>query len=69
MKYPIIINNEKLIRRNQNINQLLFFLPDRPIDKRINISHANTRNGNPRSIAISDNLVKRSAEIYGRGML
>jgi len=47
---------EKLRRRNQKTNQFFLFLPERLPESLMSISHAKTRNGRPRSIAMSDNL-------------
>jgi hypothetical protein len=64
MKYPITIIIAKFRSRNHNTNQLLEFLPDMPKENCISISHAKTRKGKPRSIAISENLTSNSGEMY-----
>jgi hypothetical protein len=65
MKYPTTIIIEKLNNRNHKTNQLLVFLPDIPNENCMSISHAKTRNGKPSNIAISENLTRSSAEMYG----
>jgi hypothetical protein len=62
-KYPRIIIIEKFIMRNHKTNQLLLFLPDNSDENWISMSQAKTRNGNPSSIAISENLVSNSTEM------
>jgi hypothetical protein len=64
MKYPTTKIIEKFTNRNHNTNQLLFFLPEIPKENCISISHAKTRNGNPSSIAIFENLERSSADMY-----
>jgi hypothetical protein len=65
IKYPKTISIEKLTKRNQKTNQLFLFLPERLPENLISISQANIRNGNPSSIAISDNLERISEEMMG----
>jgi hypothetical protein len=61
-RYPIIRIIEKLTRRNQKTNQLLFFLPEITSENCKSISQAKTRNGNPRSNVICENLIISSGE-------
>jgi hypothetical protein len=64
MKYPTTIIIEKFNNRNNKTNQLLLFLPEIPNENCISIIQAKTRNGNPSSIAISENLARSSDEMY-----
>jgi hypothetical protein len=64
MKYPTRIIIKKFNSRNIKTNQLLFFLPDMPNENCNSINQAKTRNGNPRSLEISENRTSCSGEMY-----